>query len=180
MINSRPSFQQPHRSNRIEIPDPNVFHDNLSRYQNVADIAKLIQRSVFNFTRDLNSIYNIQLTLDGNPGFSRTSCGINRQYPLPDKCTIVLLQGSFRLHDEMRTLRETYVGLEAEGSKTLMANSNTITARFHSVCCWDFSECPLARKGKCRSKLGVVIPRDPKNPMWWERDDERPNKCAIL
>jgi hypothetical protein len=44
--------------NRIEIPDLHAFNDDLSRCQRVRDMAKLVQQSVGDFFRDLNSTYN--------------------------------------------------------------------------------------------------------------------------
>jgi len=142
----------------IKVPDHQALREEVSRCQDVGEMAKVVQHTMM---------------IDGSPGFLATEgWGIKGSCPLPDKCTIVLLKGSFQLGDEIEDITQTYLGLEAEGSKTLMAKSDSIAVWFPSVCCWDSSECALARKGQCRIIPGVVIPRDPKNPMWWERDQK--------
>jgi hypothetical protein len=122
---------------------------------------------------------NTQLMLNGSPGYNQTSYGVRGSCPIPDKCTIVLLQGSFGLDDENEVITETFVGLQTEGSKTLIVNDNSTIVWFPSVCCWDSSKCGLARKGQCLRNPGVVIPRDPKNPMWWEMDDKKSSCCVL-
>jgi hypothetical protein len=124
--------------------------------------------------------YNVQLTLDGLSGFHQTSVGATVSSPLADKCTVVLLQGSFRLDDENEITTDTFMAFDIEGSKTLTTGPKSTVVWFPSVCCWKSSECTFARKGECRRIPGVVIPRDPKNPMWWEKDDVRKSKKCVL
>jgi hypothetical protein len=122
----------------------------------------------------VNPAYKTQFMVNGIPGFAGSSSGCKAWCPLPDKCKIVLLQGSFHLNDENEDIIETYVGLQTEGSKTLTVKSNSIVVWLPSICCWDSSECALARIGKCRRAPGIVIGRDPKRPrMWWDRDTKR-------
>ena len=83
----------------------------------------------------------------------------------------MLLKGSIQLDDENEDITETFVGFQTEGSKTLRVGDNSTVVWLPSVCCWDSSECPLARKGHCRQAPGVVFARDPKKPkLWWEND----------
>jgi hypothetical protein len=121
--------------------------------------------------------------IDGFPGYSETSIGAQAEVPLPDKCTIMLLKGSIQLDDENKDITETFVGLQTEGSKTLRVKGSTTVVWLPSVCCWDSSECALARKGHCRRAPGVVIARDPKKPkLWWEdvASDKKPVGIRIL
>ena len=99
--------------------------------------------------------------LNGSPGFSEMSIGAAVSDPVPDKYTMVLLRGSFQLDDEIENTTETLVGLQIEGLKILTVRDNSIIVWFPSICCWDSSECALARKDEYRRNLGVVIPRDP-------------------
>jgi hypothetical protein len=117
---------------------------------------------------------------DGLPGFSQTSVGATGSCPLPDKCTVVPLQGLFGLDDENEMTTDTFMAFNTEGSKTIRIGPGTTVVWFPSVCCWSSSECALARGGQCRRIPGVVIPRDPKNLIWWEKDNTRKSKNYII
>lgn len=118
----------------------------------------------------VNLAYKTQLMISGIRGFYETSFGCQAWCPLPDKCTIVLLQVSFQLDDEDKDITETHVGIQTEGSKTLAVKSKRIVVWLPSVCCSDSSECGLARNGQCRRAPGVVLGRDAKRTKkWWDR-----------
>ncbi len=94
---------------------------------------------------------------------------------------MVLLQGSFGLNDENEMTTDTFMAFNVQGSQTLAIGSKSTVVRYPPVCCWNSSKCALARKGQCRRIPGVVIPRDPKNLMWWEKDDvQKPKKRAVM
>ncbi|PVH92805.1 hypothetical protein DM02DRAFT_733485 [Periconia macrospinosa] len=140
--------------------DSPTFYEQLSRCQGIAEVTKIVQHA---------------LTVDVIHGFAETKgAGTKVHCPLPDECTVVLVKGSVRLDDENKDITEKHVGLQTRGSKTLTALSDSTVIWFPSVCCWDTSECALARKGQCRRAPGITVPRDPKNPMWWEVDTSKP------
>jgi hypothetical protein len=119
--------------------------------------------------------------LNGTPGYLQTSAGATWSGPLPDDCTVVLLQGSFRLDDENEGIADTLMAFDIEGSKTLVGGPKSIVVWFPSICCWESSKCSLARNGQCRRIPGVVIPKDPKNLQRWEKDDVRkPTNCTVM
>ena len=78
------------------------------------------------------------------------------------------------VHGPVYGLRRTNIGtcvqLDHIGRSSHEANEKSfIVVWLPSVCYWDSSECPLARKGQCRRAPGVVIARDPKKPkLGWE------------
>lgn len=117
---------------------------------------------------------------DGLLGFSQSSVGAIGSSPLPNKCTVVLLEGLFLLDDENEITTDTFMAFDIEGSKTIIIGPRTTVVWFPSVCCWSSSDCALARKGQYRRIPGVVISRDPKNPMWWEKDDARKSKGCVM
>lgn len=146
-------------SGRVYPSDTLTLYEQLSRCQDLAEVTKIVQHA---------------FTVDDIPGFAQTKgAGSKVHCPLPDECTVVLVKGSVRLDDENMDITEKHVGLQTRGSKTLTALSDSTVIWFPSVCCWDTSECGLVRIGQCRRTPGVTIPREPKNPMWWEVDTSK-------
>jgi len=152
---------------RTKALDAQSFHKDLSKCQDVDDIDKAVQHAV---CLRCHPAYKGQFMIDGMPGFCETKgSGSIVSVPLLDEYTIVLLNGSFQLDDEDEDTVETCVGLETHGSKTLKVRSNSIAVWLPSICCWNTSECWLARNGQCRRVPGVIVGGDPKKPkMSWK------------